>query len=255
MDLAKLIKGRSALVTGASSGLGAHFSNLLASSGAGALYLAARRAERLSETAEACRQAGAGRVTALSLDVSDDASIAAAFKAIEAGGGLSILINNAGIAETGAAIDQPMDAFDRTMGTNLRGVWACAVEAARLMRAGGGGDIVNIASILGIRIAGGLASYCTSKAGVIQMTRAHSAEWAKHKIRVNALAPGYFETEINSGFFKSVQGAGMIKRIPMRRVGRMEELDAPFLMLASGASAFLTGAVITVDGGHSNSSA
>ncbi len=255
MDIGRLTAGRRALVTGASSGFGAHFARLLAANKAGALFLAARRADKLEAAAAACRDLGAARVITLTLDVTDDASIAAAFKVIEAEGGIDILVNNAGIAEQGASIDQPMDAYDRTLDTNLRGVWACAVAAANIMRKRSGGDIVNIASMLGLRVAGGLASYAVSKAGVIQMTKAHAIEWAKFNIRVNAIAPGYFETEINSGFFQTEQGAAMLKRVPMRRIGKLEELDAPFLMLASGASAFLTGAVIAVDGGHSNSSA
>ncbi len=114
----------------------------------------------------------------------------------------------------------------------------------------GGGDIVNIASILGLRVAKGLGAYAISKAGVVQMTRALAVEMAREGVRVNALAPGYFETEINRGFFRSPAGEAMIKSIPARRIGRLDELDAPFLLLASGASAYLTGTVLTVDGGH-----
>jgi NAD(P)-dependent dehydrogenase (short-subunit alcohol dehydrogenase family) len=122
------------------------------------------------------------------------------------------------------------------------------------MKASGGGDIVNIASILGLRVASNIATYAISKAGVIQMTKALALEWARYDIRVNALAPGYVETEINDGFFKSEAGAAMIKRIPMRRIGSLADLDAPFRLLALGQSRYMTGTVITVDGGHSTNS-
>jgi hypothetical protein len=243
---------RTALVTGASSGLGAHFARLLSEDGIGCLALAARRTERLNNVAEECMRLGAGRVVVLPLDVTDDESIANAFATLKkAERKLDLLINNAGVAETGAALDQSMQDFDRIMDVNLRGVWACAVEAARLMSNSGGGDIVNIASILGQRVMPQLGAYAISKAGVIQMTRALAVEWARHHIRVNALAPGYFETEINAAFFATEAGGRLVKRIPMRRIGALSDLDAPFRLLAHGASRYLTGTVLNVDGGHS----
>ncbi|MGG5823453.1 SDR family NAD(P)-dependent oxidoreductase [Falsiroseomonas sp. HW251] len=243
------MKRRRALVTGASSGLGAHFAGLLAREGIGTLWLAARSEARLEATLRRCREAGAGDVRPLALDVTDAAGLAASFARIGEAGGLDLLVNNAGIAETAPALEVDPAGFDRVLDTNLRGAWLCATEAARLMR-GSGGDIVNIASILGLRVAGGVAPYAISKAGLVQMTRALAVEWARHGIRVNALAPGYVETELNRDFFATEAGAALVRRIPMRRLGRPEDLDAPFLLLASGASTWLTAAVLTVDGGH-----
>jgi NAD(P)-dependent dehydrogenase (short-subunit alcohol dehydrogenase family) len=246
------VTSRSALVTGASSGLGAHFARLLAAERIGCLALAARRTDRLNRIAEECIRLGAGRVVVMPLDVADETSIVDAFATLKSGERrLDILVNNAGIAEPSAALDTPLESFDRTIEVNLRGVWACAVEAARLMKETGGGDIVNIASILGLRVANNVAPYAISKAGVVQMTKALALEWARHNIRVNALAPGYVETEINDAFFRTDAGVKMISRIPMRRVGSLEDLDAPFRLLALGQSRYLTGAVLTVDGGHS----
>ncbi len=243
---------RVALVTGASSGLGAHFAQLLAADGIGTLALAARRTDKLNAVAEECMRLGAGRVIVLPLDVTDEASIHNVFATISKGERrLDILVNNAGIAETAAALDTTMKDFDRVMDVNLRGVWACAVESARLMKACGGGDIVNIASILGLRVANNLAAYAISKAAVVQMTKALALEWARHDIRVNALAPGYVETEINDDFFRTDAGEKLIKRVPMRRIGQLADLDAPFRLLAHGASRYITGTIITVDGGHS----
>jgi NAD(P)-dependent dehydrogenase (short-subunit alcohol dehydrogenase family) len=244
------LAGRRALVTGASSGLGAHFSRLLAREGVGRLFLAARAEPRLAETASACRDAGA-EVTTLALDVTDAASVAGAFARIAEAGGLDLLVNNAGIAETTMALDTTPETFDRILDTNLRGAWLCATEAARLMRAQGtGGDVVNIASIAGLRVAAAIAPYAISKAGLVQMTKALALEWARFSIRVNALAPGYVETDLNREFFASEAGRALIARIPMRRLGRPEDLDAPFLLLAAGASPWLTASVLTVDGGH-----
>jgi NAD(P)-dependent dehydrogenase (short-subunit alcohol dehydrogenase family) len=246
------VGGRTALVTGASSGLGAHFAALLSAEKIGCIVLAARRTERLNAVAENCMKLGAGRVIVLPLDVADDRSVADAFATIKRGQRrLDILVNNAGVAETAAAMDTTLDSYDRVLDINLRGVWSCAVEAAKIMKDAGGGDIVNIASILGLRVTSGVAPYAVSKAGVIQMTKALAVEWARHDIQVNALAPGYVETEINDGFFKSDAGQKMIRRIPMRRVGQLSDLDAPFRLLALRQSGYLTGSVLAVDGGHS----
>lgn len=244
------LAGRRALVTGASSGFGAHFARLLAAEGAH-VAIGARRREKLADLKASLEAAGAREVLSLPLDVTDAASVSAAMDKVAARfGGLDILVNNAGIAETARAAEVTPDLFDRILGTNLRGAWLAATEAARIMRAGAGGSIVNIASILGLRVAGAVAPYAISKAGVVQMTHALALEFARDRIRVNALAPGYFGTEINAGFFETEAGQAMLRRVPMRRLGELSDLDGPFLLLCSDASRFMTGAVIPVDGGH-----
>jgi len=249
------VSKRVALITGASSGLGAHFARLLAAEKIGTLALGARRTDKLNTVAEDCIRLGAGRVIVLPLDVADETSIRDAFATLIKGERrLDLLVNNAGIAETAAALDTSIDEFDRVLGVNLRGVWACATEAAKTMKTQGTGDILNIASILGLRVANNLAPYAVSKAGVVQMTKALALEWARYGIRVNALAPGYMQTEINDGFFQTDAGNKLIKRIPMRRIGQLDELDAPFRLLALAQSRYITGTVITVDGGHSSNS-
>jgi NAD(P)-dependent dehydrogenase (short-subunit alcohol dehydrogenase family) len=240
------LKGRTVLITGASSGLGAHLAQVATSAGA-QVVLAARRLDRLEALAGALAAQG-HKARALSLDVTDEASIAAC---IAAAGPLDVVVNNAGIAGPQAAVDVSAAAFDRIVDTNLRGCFLVAAAAARsLIAADRGGSIINIASILGMRVAGAVAPYAMSKAGVIQMTRALALEWARHRIRVNAIAPGYMRTAINDDFFASAAGEALVKRVPMRRLGELEELDGPFLLLASQASSFMTGSVIAVDGGH-----
>ena len=248
MDLAAGLKGRHVLVTGASGGLGDHFARLCARCGA-AVTVAARRKEKLDALVRDLLAAGAPEARAVSLDVADADSVTAAFAALHALP--DVVVNNAGIAEGGAAIDVDIATFDRVIDTNLRGVWAMSVSAARAWRdAGRGGVIVNVASILGLRVAGGVGPYTVSKAGVVQMTQALGLEWARYGIRVNALAPGYIGTDINREFFETPPGQAMLKRIPMRRLGRPEDLDGAFLLLAGDASGWMTGATLPVDGGH-----
>jgi NAD(P)-dependent dehydrogenase (short-subunit alcohol dehydrogenase family) len=236
------------LVTGASSGLGRHFAGVLAASGA-VVSLGARRAEGLAETV---RTVGPDRAHGLVVDVTDPAGIEQAFDGAEARfGPVTIVINNAGVTATRAAIEVDEKTWDQVIDTNLKGVWLTAQAAARRMiKNGTGGSIVNIASILGLRVAGGVAPYAVSKAGVVQMTKSLALEWARHKIRVNALAPGYIETELNDAFFTSEAGMALVKRIPQRRLGLAKELDGPLLLLASDASTYMTGSVVAVDGGH-----
>lgn len=251
MDLGAALRGRHVLVTGASSGLGEHFARLCARYGA-AVTVGARRRDRLDALVDELARLGSPEARAVDLDVADENSVREAFAMLVANGPpLDIVVNNAGVAGGGVAIDLAVDGFDAVIGTNLRGAWLVSTAAARLWRdAGRPGVIVNIASILGSRVAGGVAPYAVSKAGVLQMTQALALEWARFGIRVNALAPGYIATEINAAFFATDAGEAMVKRIPMRRLGRPEDLDAAFLLLATDASAWMTGAMIPVDGGH-----
>lgn len=248
-DLMRL-DGRTALITGASSGLGRHFASVLAAAGA-RVAVAARRTDLLASlTAEIAEEGGAA--AAVALDVTDEAGVALAFDVAErAFGPVHVLVNNAGVALTKPAIETTADEWDHVIGTNLTGAWLVAREAARRMIGAGGGVIVNVGSIVAERVAGGLAAYGASKAGLVHLTRTLAVELARHDVRVNALAPGYIETDINRDFFASAAGRRLIARIPARRLGRMQDLDGPLLLLASDASAYMTGAVITVDGGHS----
>jgi NAD(P)-dependent dehydrogenase (short-subunit alcohol dehydrogenase family) len=244
------LTGRTALVTGASGGLGRHFATTLARSGA-TVAVAARRQDKVAAVADEIVAAG-GKALAVALDVVSRESVAAAFEEVEQKAGtVTVVVNNAGIAGRGPALDMPEDLYDKVMETNLKGVWNVAQESARRMvKAGKPGSIVNIASILGVRIAKGLLPYAVSKAAVVQMTKVLALEWAPHKIRVNAIAPGYVVTDINRDFLKSPAGQAIIDRIPQQRTGDMRDLEGPLLLLASDAGAYMTGAIVPVDGGH-----
>jgi NAD(P)-dependent dehydrogenase (short-subunit alcohol dehydrogenase family) len=241
---------KTALVTGASSGLGRHFARVLAGQGA-RVALAARRVAALAELAEEIEAAG-GAAFAVSLDVRDEASVAKAIATVEAEfGGIGILVNNSGVSGIKPTLQLTGDEWDDVLDTNLKGAFLVANEAARAMvKAKRPGSIINIASILGLRVAGQLAPYASSKAGLIHLTKALALDWARYGIRVNAIAPGYFKTEINEDFWGTEPGKAMIGRIPQRRLGDLENLDGPLLLLASDAGAYMTGAVIPVDGGH-----
>lgn len=251
MDLAQSLKGKTVFISGASSGLGAHFARLFARSGC-RVAIAARRADRLSALSAELSALGAPAMLALSMDVTDEASIQQAYQRCCTELNIpDVVINNAGISGEGDALSQAVQEFDDVVDTNFRGVWLLSRLAAREWAAKNrGGSIINIASILGFRQARNLAAYAASKAAVVQLTKVLALEWARNAIRVNAIAPGYFETEINEGFFNSEGGQIMLKRVPMRRTGRHEELDGPMLLLASDASTYMTGSVIVVDGGH-----
>ena len=248
------LSGKVALVTGASSGLGVHFARTLAAAGA-SVAIAARRADRLASLQAELQGAG-HKVAAVELDVQSGKSVSAAFDAAEAAlGAIDIVVNNAGISIVKPALDMPEEDWDAVVDTNLRGAWLVAQTAAkRWVAAKRPGVIVNIASILGLRTIGQVAPYNASKAGLIHLTQALAMEWARYNIRVNAICPGYIETEMNSDFWKTPGGQRLIERIPQRRIGQPEHLDGALLLLASEAGSFMTGSVLTVDGGHTVSS-
>ncbi len=239
------LSGKRALVTGASGGFGSHFARVLAAAGA-TVILAARRVNLL-EAVAADIAAGGGRAMTLVLDVGHAESVRAA---LSAAGRVDILVNNAGITNTKAALDQTEEDWDRIIDTNLKGAWLVALETARHMKGTGGGSIINIASILGLRQASHVGPYAVSKAALLQLTKQLALELARYEIRVNALAPGYFATDLNRDYFATDAGSALIKRIPQRRLGNLSDLDGPLLLLASEASRFMTGTVIAVDGGH-----
>jgi NAD(P)-dependent dehydrogenase (short-subunit alcohol dehydrogenase family) len=248
------LSGKVALVTGASSGLGVHFARTLAAAGA-SVAIAARRADRLASLQAELLNAGV-KAAAVELDVQSGKSVKAAFDAAEKMlGAIDIVVNNAGISIVKPALDMPEEDWDAVVDTNLRGAWLVAQTAAkRWVAAKRPGVIVNIASILGLRTIGQVAPYNASKAGLIHLTRALAMEWARYDIRVNAICPGYIETEMNRDFWKTPGGQRLIERIPQRRIGQPEHLDGALLLLASDAGTFMTGSVLTVDGGHTVSS-
>ena len=243
------LTGRRVLVTGASSGLGEHFAAMFAQAGA-QVVAAARRVERLRALVERIGAAG-GTAQALAMSVSDAASVAAGFATLYETGGIDVVINNAGVTVAKSALTQTEADWDTVIDTNLKGTWLVATEAARRwVGAGRQGAIVNIASILGERVAGAVAPYAISKAGVLQLTKALALEFARHGIRVNALAPGYVGTDLNREFLASEAGKRLQARIPQGRFCEPQELDGALRLLASEAGRSITGAVLAVDGGH-----
>lgn len=244
------MKGKVALVTGASSGLGAHFAKVLAQAQA-QVVVTARRTTKLSQLVADIESHG-GKAIAVAMDVTDQASVVSAFDQAEAAfGTVDVLINNAGVADSKGFLKIDEDSWDFVMDTNLKGAWRVAREAAqRLVNKGQPGSIVNISSILGVRVGVGHSTYCISKAGVIQMTKAMALELIRKGIRVNAICPGYFETEMNGDYFQTEAGQAYIAGTPARRLGSLNELDAPLLMLSSDAGSFISGVALPVDGAH-----
>ncbi len=240
---------RVAVVTGASSGLGRRFATTLAGAGA-KVAIAARRVDRLSELALEITGAG-GRALPVALDVTDPNSVGACLAAVENElGPIAVLVNNAGVGFPEAALDLSEADWDRVIATNLTGAWRMARETARhMVRLGHGGSIVNVASVLGLGGGAQGVAYCAAKAGVVNMTRALAIDLARHEIRVNALAPGYFDSEITHDLLTGPNADKVRRIIPQRRFGELADLDGPLLLLASDASRHMTGSVVVVDGG------
>lgn len=246
MFLNDLMADRRVLVTGASGGLGAHFAQLFAAHGA-EVILAARRTSALDGVVGGIR-GGGGRARAVAMDVRDARSVDAA---VAAAGPLDVIVNNAGVALTKPALETDDEAWQQVLDTNLSGAFRVARAAARAMTAAGqGGAIVNIASILAFRAAKQVPAYIAAKAGLVKLTEALALELAPKRIRVNALAPGYIETDLNREFLHSPAGETMVKRVAMRRFGMPADLDGAMLLLASDAGVYMTGTTIVVDGGH-----
>ncbi len=244
------LTGKVVLVTGASSGFGEHFAHVLSTAGA-RVIVGARRKDRLQKLV-ADIDASGGKALAIAMDVTDADSVAAAFDQAEAAfGTVTVLINNAGVAAPKTVHKTTETDWDFVVDTNLKGAWLVAAEAARRMvSAGTPGVIVNIASVLGLATSTGHGIYSASKAGVIQLTKHMALELARKNIRSNAICPGYFKTEMNGEYFESDAGKAYIESTPTGRLGLMEEMDGPLLLLASDAGSFINGAVIPVDGGH-----
>jgi NAD(P)-dependent dehydrogenase (short-subunit alcohol dehydrogenase family) len=245
------VDGRVAVVTGASSGLGMRFARVLVEHGA-LVVVAARRAERIAAL-EA--ELGSDRCAAVVADVADEASVVGLMRAaVERFGRLDILVNNAGTTHVGPAVEESGEEFRRVLETNVVGLFACCREAAKVMIPGGGGSIVNVASTLGLVGIGRIpqAAYAASKGAVVNLTRELAAQWARSGVRVNAIAPGWFPTEMTAEMFGNEKSLGYIARtVPIGRGGRDEELDGVLLFLASGASSYVIGQVVAVDGGWS----
>ncbi len=244
------LHGKVALVTGASSGLGVRFAECLAENGA-AVVLVARRAERLADLQERIEKAG-GQALAVEADVCDRAAMQSAFDTAERNfGTVTILVNNAGVAHAGRAVDLPEAEWRRVLATDLDAVFYWAQEAARRMLAARkGGAIVNIASVLGFGVDKGVVAYATAKAGVIQLTKALALELSFKGIRVNAIAPGWIVTEMNRDYLATERGALLKREIPVGRFGEPRDLDGPLLLLVSDAGRFVSGTTIVADGGQ-----
>ena len=244
------LTGQVALVTGASSGIGRHLAQLLAAAGA-KVALAARRADQLEAAAREISSSG-GQGLPIVCDVTRAGSVAAAIATAETElGPLSILVNNAGVVVSKPLFEHTEADWDYVIDTNLKGAWLAAREFAHhLVGLKRPGRVINISSVLGFRTIGRVPAYCAAKAGLTHLTHVLAMELARYGILVNALAPGYVETDFNRAFFQTEAGKALISRIPLKRLGQTEDLDGALLFLASPASAYVTGAVISIDGGH-----
>ena len=237
-------------MTGASSGLGRHFAHVLSRAGA-TVAVAARRLDALHALAAEIASHG-GQAFPIGLNVVDNSSVRKCINAVVGKlGPINVLVNNSGVTSSNALLDETEEQWDAVLDTNLKGVFLVSTEVVRHLReANLGGSIINVASILGLRQAGHVAPYAASKAGLVQLTKVMALEWARLAIRVNALAPGYIETDLNQQLWHSPAGVALVKRIPQRRLGQPGDLDGALLLLASDASRYMTGTIITIDGGH-----
>lgn len=246
------LSGEVALVAGASSGIGAAFAMALAKAGAD-VAIGARRTDRLETLAADIERETGKKVCTVQLDVTSEESVVQAFNKVEHDLGTpTVICNNAGIARAKWALEDEEEDWDAVMDTNLKGMWRVGKMAAqRLVKAGKKGSIINTASIMGLGIGARGLTYSTSKAGVVHMTKSMAYEWQRHGIRVNALCPGYFVTEINDTALLSERGQQMLAGTPAKRAGELPELIPAMIMLASPASSFTTGVALPVDGAHS----
>jgi NAD(P)-dependent dehydrogenase (short-subunit alcohol dehydrogenase family) len=244
------LDGRVAFITGASSGIGAVLATAFAAAGA-SVALVARRLERIEALAATITAAG-GKTLPVPLDVTDRAAITAAFEFVQRRLGIAdIVVNNAGMADPALFLKMEAGGLERTMATNFTAPWNIAAEAARrLIAAGKAGSIINVASVLALGAAPGYSAYSASKGALVQMTRSLALEFVRHRIRVNALAPGWFISEMNAEYFASDKGKAYIQRMPPGRTGELQELVGPALLLASDAGSYVNGVVLPVDGGH-----
>lgn len=242
------LAGKIALVTGASSGIGHSVAQGLANAGA-TVVAAARRKDRLESLVTDIESKG-GKAIAIGMDVTDRDSIEAAFDTAENKlGVIDVIANNAGVADAKNFLKVDQDSLSFVMNTNFNGVWNVAqIGAQRMVKGKTAGSIINISSVLGLAAKPGQTAYCASKGAVLQLTRSMSLDLMRHNIRVNAIAPGWFKTEINEDYFNSPEGLDYIKRMPARRMGDVTELIGPIVMLASDAGSFVNGAVLPVDG-------
>ena len=245
------MEGKTILIAGASSGIGSHIAGAMAKAG-GNVVLGARRLDRIRERAAEIQEQTGRRAHAVELDVTDQKSIEAAFsEAASVFDVPTVVCNNAGLARPGWAVSTTEEDWDVTMDTNLKGMWRVATVAVNRMRdVGKPGSIINTASILGLGVAPSQMTYSVSKAAVVQMTRALAIEFGRFGVRVNAICPGYFKTEINDQFLETDYGKQMLAATPARRHGNLEELSSAFLMLAGDGATFVSGVALPVDAGH-----
>lgn len=242
--------GRTALITGGGTGLGRQFSLTLAEAGA-TVVLAARRRAPLEDVADTIQRKG-GTAHCLVFDVADSSQVETALSSIAQLGTIDVLVNNAGTAAGSSLLEMDEQTWDQVLNVNLKGAWLVARATARRMIAANiGGSIINVSSVLGSAVQKGTANYPAAKAALTHLTRSMAVEWARFGIRVNALAPGYFATDLSTAYLESPRGQDMLKRIPQRRLGTPEGLSGALLLLASRAADYMTGSVVTVDGGLS----